>query len=104
MREDYYEEEDNQGMLFADDPSNEEMYDNQKSEKTLWTVLGFFFPLIVSVILYFVWRNEKPVRANAIIKGMVIGLITGAIFAVITIGGYFVLARFAMPSVNYAGK
>ena len=48
-----------------------------------WSVLGFFFP-IVGLILYLVWKDEKPVTAKAAGVGALIGFILGIVFSLIT--------------------
>lgn len=43
-----------------------------------WGVLGFILPLL-GLILYFVWREDKPERGKSIIVGSVIGLVLNAV-------------------------
>lgn len=50
---------------------------------TGYAVLGFFFPLI-GLILYLVWKAERPLRAKSCGKGALIGFIVGIIFSVIS--------------------
>ena len=50
-----------------------------------WGVLGFFIPL-VGIILYCVWRNEKPLNAKISLKGAIISFILEAVLVVV----YFV--------------
>jgi heme/copper-type cytochrome/quinol oxidase subunit 2 len=40
----------------------------------MWTVLGFFLPLI-GLILYFVWKTEQPKNAASAGKGALIGVV-----------------------------
>lgn len=47
-----------------------------------WAVLGFFFPLI-GLILYFVWKSNKPNNAKKAGNGALIGLLLSIIFYVI---------------------
>ena len=47
-----------------------------------WAILSFFFP-IVGLILFIVWKDSKPKSSKAAGKGALIGVIVGAIFAVI---------------------
>jgi hypothetical protein len=46
-----------------------------------WGVLGFFFPLI-GLILYLVWKNEKPKTANMVGKGALIGVIVEVVVGI----------------------
>jgi cell shape-determining protein MreD len=43
-----------------------------------WGVLGFFFPL-VGLILYLVWKIERPKTANMAGKGALIGVIVDVV-------------------------
>lgn len=47
-----------------------------------WSFLGFFFP-IVGLVLYLVWKNEKPKSAKASLKGFLISVIIGVIFYIL---------------------
>ena len=49
-----------------------------------WAVLGFFFP-IVGLILYLVWRTEKPLSARRAGIGALVSVIVGAVFTVLLI-------------------
>ena len=49
---------------------------------TGFAVLGFFSP-IVGLILYLVWKSERPLRAKSAGKGALIGFIVGIILWVI---------------------
>lgn len=49
-----------------------------------WAVLGFFFP-IVGLILYLVWRTEKPLSARRAGMGALVSVIVGAVFTVLLI-------------------
>ncbi|MGL4948934.1 MAG: zinc-ribbon domain-containing protein [Anaeroplasmataceae bacterium] len=51
-----------------------------------YALLGFCIPL-VGIILYFVWKNEKPLTAKSLLKGFLVSLILSAIMFVL----YFVL-------------
>lgn len=46
-----------------------------------WGVLGFFFP-IVGLILYLVWKDNKPKTAKMIGKWALIGFIVNLVLAV----------------------
>ncbi|MDD3831395.1 MAG: zinc ribbon domain-containing protein [Clostridia bacterium] len=56
-----------------------------------WGVLGFFFPL-VGLILYLVWRDDRPMDSKFAGKGALIGvivavacgIISGILFGIIT--------------------
>ncbi len=43
-----------------------------------WGILGFFIP-IVGLILFFVWRNNKPKSAKVAIIGAAIGFVVNLI-------------------------
>ena len=45
-----------------------------------WGVLGFFFPLI-GLILFCVWKNDKPTTAKHCGIGALIGFVLGLIFS-----------------------
>lgn len=47
-----------------------------------WGLLGFCIP-IVGLILYLIWKDEKPLNARAAGKGALIGFIIGIIGAII---------------------
>lgn len=59
-----------------------------------WGVLGFFFPLI-GLILYLVWKDNKPKNAKSAGKGALIGVIVEVVLVVI----YIVLAVVLTGSV-----
>ena len=44
-----------------------------------WGILGAFFP-IVGIILYFVWRTNKPNSAKVAIIGAAIGVAVGILY------------------------
>lgn len=46
-----------------------------------WGVLGFFFP-IIGLILYLVWKDEKPYTAKMAGKGALIGVITTVVLGI----------------------
>ncbi len=48
-----------------------------------WGVLGFFIPL-VGLILYLVWRDDKPRRAKSAGRGALIGATTNAVIVIVT--------------------
>ncbi len=47
-----------------------------------WTVLGFFVP-IAALILYLIWKDEKPRTAKAVANGGVANLIVMGVFLTI---------------------
>lgn len=49
-----------------------------------WAVLGFFIP-IAGLILYLVWRTEKPLSARRAGIGALVSVIVGAVFTVLSI-------------------
>lgn len=65
----------------------------QDSGSAGWAVLGFFFP-IVGLILYLVWKTEKPLSARRAGMGALVSVIVGVVITVI----WFILAIVAMMS------
>lgn len=74
-------------------------YNDAKS--TGFSVLGFFFP-VIGLILYLVWKEDYPLKANSAGKGALIGVIVsvalyilvyvvvfGLIFGVLGNGMYY---------------
>lgn len=49
-----------------------------------WGVLGFFFP-IIGLILFLVWKNDKPADAKVAGIGALIGVIVSVVFSIIMI-------------------
>lgn len=49
-----------------------------------WAVLGFFIP-IAGLILYLVWRTEKPLSARRAGIGALVSVIVGAVLTVLLI-------------------
>ncbi len=59
-----------------------------------WSVLGFFIP-VLALILYLIWKDEKPLTARAVGKGGIIYLIViGAIMSL-----YFIIFLILMTGV-----
>lgn len=56
-----------------------------------WGCLGFCIP-IVGLILWLVWRDEKPKTAKSLGIGALVGVIIGFIFIVI----YFLIMMFVL--------
>ena len=48
-----------------------------------WGILGFFFP-IVGLILFLIWKDEKPLTSKAAGMGALIGFISSIVLLVIT--------------------
>ena len=48
-----------------------------------WGVLGFFFPL-VGLILYLIWRDDKPKNAKSAGKGALIGVIVSVLLSIVS--------------------
>lgn len=69
-----------------------------------WAVLGFFVPL-VGLILYLVWKNEKPLTARRAGKGALISVIVSVVLMVIWMILMFILvgsmAGGAMTTYSY---
>ncbi|MDU1910885.1 hypothetical protein [Fusobacterium sp.] len=59
-----------------------------------WGCLGFCIP-IVGLILWLVWRDEKPKTAKAVGIGALVSAIIGAIFVII----YFIFLVFIVGMV-----
>ena len=51
----------------------------------LWGLLGFCIPL-VGLILWAVWKSEKPLTAKALITGAAIGFVLNIIVAILQFG------------------
>ena len=56
-----------------------------------WGFLGFFFP-VVGLILYLVWKDERPKTSLMAGKGALISVIVGAVFTVLALIAYAVFA------------
>ncbi len=67
---------------------------NQDRGGFAWGCLGFCIP-IVGLILWLVWRDEKPKTAKAVGIGALVSAIIGAIFVVI----YFIFLVFIIGVV-----
>lgn len=53
-----------------------------------FAVLCFFFP-IVGLILYLVWKDEKPLKAKSCGKGAIIGVIVQVVFYILSVAFSF---------------
>lgn len=60
-----------------------------------WAVLGFFLP-IVGLILYLVWKTEKPLSARRAGMGALVSVIVGVVITVI----WFILVFVAMTMIG----
>lgn len=60
------------------------VYSAQDSGSAGWGFLGFFFP-IIGLILYLVWKDERPKTARMAGKGALIGVIVGVVFFIVYI-------------------
>ena len=47
-----------------------------------WWFLGFFFPLI-GLVLFLVWRNDKPLSAKRAGWGALVGVIVSVVFSIL---------------------
>ena len=65
-----------------------------------WAVLGFFFP-IVGLILYLVWRAEKPLSARRAGIGALVSVIVGAVFTVLLIVVEVVILAYTPMPILY---
>jgi hypothetical protein len=63
-----------------------------------WGLLGFCIPL-VGLILYLVWKDDRPNTARSVGKGALIGVITYVVFYIL----YFVIiiALFSSAGLYY---
>lgn len=46
-----------------------------------WGILGYFVPMS-GIILFFIWKNEKPKTAKALLIGAIIGFIVSTLIYV----------------------
>ncbi len=63
-------------------PANDDPYPINVTHKGFWS-LGFFFG-IVGLIMYFVFKNNKPRLAKSALKGFITGLIVSAVIGLIS--------------------
>ena len=47
-----------------------------------YAILGFFFP-IIGLILFLVWKDQKPLQAKSVGKGALIGAIVSVVVGII---------------------
>lgn len=72
---------------------------NNDSGSFGWALLGFFFPL-VGLILYIVWKDEKPKSAKRAGKGALVSVILYLIIMVIYLIVMFAALGSVVNSVN----
>jgi len=63
----------------------------------LWGLLGFFGGLILSIVLYAVWKEEYPQRAKSILTGMIVGIITGAVLFIL----YLIIFSIVFSNIDW---
>ena len=59
-----------------------------------WVLFGFFIP-VAGLILYFVWKNSKPLKAKSALSGTLMSaivLLTVYIIYVVILGAYISMA------------
>ena len=82
----------------APPPGTQQPYPQQEDRPSAgFHVLAFFFP-IVGLILYLVWKDQKPRCAHAIGKWALIGFIANTILIIIGIVFSLLLYSVAAPS------
>ncbi len=86
-----------QTSIYSQEGSSGSQYRSNDAPNGGYAVLGFFFP-IVGLILYLIWKEEYPMRANSAGKGALIGFILSIIssicYAVAIFAGWFDLSYF----------
>ena len=65
-----------------------------------WAVLGFFIP-IVGLILYLVWKTEKPLSARRAGIGALVSVIVGAVLTVLLIVVEVVILAYTPMPILY---
>lgn len=50
----------------------------------IWLVVGLFVP-VVGLILYLIWKDERPLSAKQAGKGALISVIAGVVLAIVSI-------------------
>lgn len=68
----------------------------QDSSSFGWGVLGFFVPMI-GLVLYLLWREERPKRAKSVGVGAIVGTIVSVIGSIVVgvLYGVLLAAMFA---------
>lgn len=49
-----------------------------------WNLFGFCCPILITFIMYLVWQNTKPNRAEAICHGALFGLAISFVFGILS--------------------
>jgi len=70
-----------QTSVYSQEVSSEKPNRSNDAPNGGYAVLGFFFP-IVGLILYLVWKEEYPLRANSAGKGALTGFIVNIILSI----------------------
>lgn len=60
----------------------------------LWALIGFLIP-IVGLILYLIWKDERPECARLCAKGALINVVIGCVLGVIAVLAVIGLGIFA---------
>lgn len=60
-------------------------------------ILGFFFPL-VGLILFLVWRTEKPLKAKSVGIGALVSVAVQVVFTVIYVAVFGSFALFGVAA------
>ena len=60
-----------------------------------WGFLGFMFP-VIGLILYLVWKNEKPKTAKSVGKGALISFVSGIVLYILM----FIIFIFGSMSIS----
>ncbi len=79
-------------------PQNQNYYQKPDEGGFLWGLLGFFVP-VAGLILYLIWKDEKPRTAKAAGMGALVSLIAGIVFFIIYMIFVFLIA-FAAISLS----
>lgn len=64
--------------------------ENKDKGGFLWGLLGFISP-IVGLVLFLVWKDEKPKTAKSLGKGALISVILSAIVTIFIVVSYILL-------------
>jgi len=51
----------------------------------LWMILGFIFSssVFIPLLMFFVWKNERPLRAKSVLIGFLLGIIAVLVLLII---------------------
>ncbi len=80
-------------------------YDQQQQDRPSagYNVLSFFFP-IIGLILFLVWKDQRPLCARSIGKWALIGFIAGTVLTIVWIVLSILLFSVASPSYYDFGE